>query len=347
LPTSGRRTKKRKKKATCTPCAESGNSCNGNNPCSMCILQNLQCKFSDNEVTEAPEASARKRKQSDLTHNGGRRKKMRTTTTEGGELEDDHSTSSKQKSSQDSLEEDDDDTMDETPLAGVDSSAAPAKSRRPARQRKTSVKVLRALEDEQESKEPKKKKFRSKAKSTDGPASDPSATAAGGEDPLLEVEKIHLQRYNPTIKEMEFLTQHKGFDIHRSIWLTRTALTGNEKFISEFQTYWKAVAASKDNSGFPVGQNVWVKLRGHPWWPARVVQSKTVATKQHDYIVTFYGDNTFGFVNDYTPGQFVVEKFDDPDKHKKSHNLEAIQQVLTLVPDDPEGEHENGDSKDH
>jgi len=150
------RTKQRKKKASCIPCAQSGNTCNGNNPCSICISQNLQCKFPEYEVTEAPASGGRKRKQSDSTQAGGRHKKMKTTTTEGGELEDDHG-SSTHKSSQDSVE-DDDDTMDETPLAGVDSSAAPSNGRRPTRERKTSVKVLRALEDEQEGIETKKRK---------------------------------------------------------------------------------------------------------------------------------------------------------------------------------------------
>lgn len=108
---------------------------------------------------------------------------------------------------------------------------------------------------------------------------------------------------------------------------------------------------SQEHTGLPPGQNIWVKLRGifaicfwcfpgHPWWPARVVQSKKVASKQHDYIVIFYGDNTFGFVNDYTPAQFVVEKFENPDKHKKKHNIDSVNQVLTLVPDNPNGEEE-------
>jgi len=164
------------------------------------------------------------------------------------------------------------------------------------------------------------------------------------EDPLLEPEKIHLQRYNPYTKEMEYLIQHKGFEIHRSIWLSRSALVGAEKLIQEFQQYWKEIKSTPVDSGFSVGQNLWLKLRGHAWWPARVVQSKKVGNNRNDYLVTFYGDNTFGFVNDYTVNDFVLEKFENADKHKKSSNLKAVQQAVTLLPEDPNQKHVVNDS---
>lgn len=74
-----------------------------------------------------------------------------------------------------------------------------------------------------------RKKARGKRKPKATKTEEATAPTNPEEDPLLEVEKIHLQRYNPNINEMEYLTQHQGFEIHQSIWLTRTALTGNEK----------------------------------------------------------------------------------------------------------------------
>jgi len=154
------------------------------------------------------------------------------------------------------------------------------------------------------------------------------------------VEKIHLQRYNPQTKEIEYLTQHKGFEIHQSIWLTKSALVGAGNVIAQFQKYWKGVCESQnkilpDSTSFSIGQNLWVKLRGHPWWPARVVQCKKLTHNRHDYVVTFYGDNTFGLVNDYSPQDFSLDSFVEPEKHKKSNNAEAVQQAVDLVPEPP------------
>jgi len=221
--------------------------------------------------------------------------------------------------SEDNLADDGDDT-DDTP-------------RRTSRTRKVSVRVQRALQEEKDRKE--KKMSRAKKPAV---IQTPTVTA---DDPLLEAEKIHLQRYNPQTNEMEYLTQHKGFELHRSIWLSRTALTGSEKLITAFQTYWNDIKSKASTSNaFSVGQNLWVKLRGHAWWPARVVQCTNVGNNQNDYIVTFYGDNTFGFVNDYTPQDFVLESFEDSDKHKKSNNLKAVQQAVNLVPEEPKEDSE-------
>jgi len=96
-----------------------------------------------------------------------------------------------------------------------------------------------------------------------------------------------------------------------------------------------------ENSPFDVGDKVWVKLKGHQWWPSQVIQHTPTQNDKNDYVVIFYGDNTFGFVNDYTPRQFQMETFEkNVDKYRKKVNESAVEEALSMLPDEPENSSE-------
>lgn len=64
-----------------------------------------------------------------------------------------------------------------------------------------------------------------------------------------------------------------------------------------------------DQKHFIVAEKVWVKLRGHQWWPGQIVEYEKVKSG-YNYTVIFYLDNTFSYVTDYQPSLMVIQAFE-------------------------------------
>jgi hypothetical protein len=65
---------------------------------------------------------------------------------------------------------------------------------------------------------------------------------------------------------------------------------------------------------FQIGDRVWAKLKGHPWWPSKIEDEKLLAldvtsAKQPGQVpVYFFGAHNFGWVN---PTPEYLKPFDD------------------------------------
>jgi len=221
-----------------------------------------------------------------------------------------------------------------------------SKRHRPKRQRKRTESVQRAIEEELQREE--KKKFRGKKSKSSDQDEGADEEEKLPEDGVLAIDKFHLKRYNTLTKQCEYLVQWNGYDIHRSAWIGKKDIFAAD-YLSDFEETWDELLKKKNqdsgnNSGSEVsidmGDKVWVKLKGHQWWPAQVVVREKVMKgeeEKNEYTVVFYGDNTFAFVNDYTPGQFLLEKFDgNVAKFRRKANEKAVQQALAMLPDEPE-----------
>jgi len=120
-------------------------------------------------------------------------------------------------------------------------------------------------------------------------------------------------------------------------------------YLNEFEEEWaNRLKERKENSHsenhpsspiqYAVGDKVWVKLKGHQWWPAQIVVHSEIDNGKNDYTVVFYGDNTFAFVNDFETKDFSIEPFEaaNADKYMKKQNEKAIKEALAMLPDVPE-----------
>jgi len=62
----------------------------------------------------------------------------------------------------------------------------------------------------------------------------------------------------------------------------------------------------QEEKTFLVGQVVWVKLKGHPIWPAKVEQEPSDNTKQK-YFVKYYNHKDYSFVSSAMLYDFAEE----------------------------------------
>jgi len=214
---------------------------------------------------------------------------------------------------------------------------------RPKRQRKRTESVQRAIEEELEREQKRKGKGKSKPKSTKTVTSDHEEEEDDEdeeklpEDGVLAIDKFLLKRYNTLTKQSEYLVQWNGYDIHRSAWIVKKDIFAAD-YLNEFEQDWLEIIKKRTENGeLDVGDRVWVKLKGHQWWPAQVVVRTKPAEDKNDYTVVFYGDNTFAFVNDYTTGQFMIEKFEgNITKFRRKANEKAVKEALSMLQDEPE-----------
>jgi len=214
------------------------------------------------------------------------------------------------------------------------------------RPRRRLAPVQRAIDDELHSKKtkrvskPTKKKKSSKTKK--------SKEEKLPEDGVLAIDKFLLKRYNSFTKQCEYLVQWNGYDIHRSTWLAKNDIFAAD-YINEFEEEWaNRLKERKENPPlqnhpsvpiqYAVGDKVWVKLKGHQWWPAQIVVHSEIDNGKNDYTVVFYGDNTFAFVNDYDTKDFSIEPFEAANaaKYMKKQNEKAIKEALAMLPNGPE-----------
>jgi hypothetical protein len=241
-------------------------------------------------------------------------------------------------------------------------------NRRTKRVRKRKTSVQRAIEDERrEGKREKPKKSssshsKSSKKSSSSRKSSKSSSSKNSkkqseevedeklpDDGVLAIDKFLLKRYNTNTKQCEYLVQWNGFDIHRSTWLAKHDIFAAD-YLNEFEEEWsnrlkhkKDPKPSKTEGEeepviYEVGDQVWVKLKGHQWWPAQIVVHSEVDNGKNDYTVVFYGDNTFAFVNDYEPKDFTIERFEQSNaaKYIKKQNEKAIKEALAMLSNGPE-----------
>jgi len=159
------------------------------------------------------------------------------------------------------------------------------------------------------------------------------------EDGVLAVDKFLLKRYNTATNQCEYLVQWNGYDIHRSAWIVKKDIFAAD-YLSEFEQEWADMIRDRknkpENPEIDVGDKVWVKLKGHQWWPAQVVVRTKHGDDKNDYTVVFYGDNTFAFVNDYTTSQFNIEKFEgNVSKFRRKANEKAVKEALSMLAEEP------------
>jgi hypothetical protein len=202
--------------------------------------------------------------------------------------------------------------------------------------KRSSTKKTPPKKKKRTSKEPKKKKEKEEEEAEKVP-----------DDGVLAIDKFLLKRYNTITKQCEYLVQWNGFDIHRSTWLNKSDIFAAD-YLNEFEEEWlnrlKELSQPRSQSENPetppvyrVGDKVWVKLKGHQWWPAQIVVHSEVDNGKNDYTVVFYGDNTFAFVNDYEK-DFTIETFEasTAGKYQKKQNEKAIKEALAMLPNDSE-----------
>jgi hypothetical protein len=188
---------------------------------------------------------------------------------------------------------------------------------------------------------PKKKKSSSKSKKTTKEEKLP-------EDGVLAIDKFLLKRYNSLQEQCEYLVQWNGYDIHRSTWLAKQDIFAAD-YLNEFEEEWaNRLKERKENpppqthpsapKQYAVGDKVWVKLKGHQWWPAQIVVHSEIDNGKNDYTVVFYGDNTFAFVNDYDTKDFSIEPFEGANaaRYVKKQNEKAVKEALAMLPNGPE-----------
>jgi len=171
-----------------------------------------------------------------------------------------------------------------------------------------------------------------------------SKCVTGNEQIILGVDKFLIKRYNSTKKQIEYLVKWVGYDIHRCTWVARKDIFA-DTYIQLFEKQWEEqqrlkIAESKQYNQTPtysIGDKLWVKLKGHSWWPAQIIQHEKPSHHMNDYTVIFYGDNTFAFVNDYTPKQFLIEPFieENMGKYKKKTNELAVKEAVSMLCEEP------------
>jgi len=169
------------------------------------------------------------------------------------------------------------------------------------------------------------------------------------EDGVLAIDKFLLKRYNTLTKQCEYLVQWNGYDIHRSTWLPKGDIFAAD-YLTEFEEDWTNRQKNRSSERtipppgstvpiqYEVGDQVWVKLKGHQWWPAQIVIHSEIDNQKNDYTVIFYSDNTFSFINDYETKDFSIEPFDsvNASKYMKKQNEKAIKEALAMLTVEPE-----------
>jgi len=196
------------------------------------------------------------------------------------------------------------------------------------------------LENQKEFRNPKKRNLRNLKKTT--------KEEKLPEDGVLAIDKFLLKRYNSLQEQCEYLVQWNGYDIHRSTWLAKQDIFAAD-YLNEFEEEWaNRLKERKENpppqthpsapKQYAVGDKVWVKLKGHQWWPAQIVVHSEIDNGKNDYTVVFYGDNTFAFVNDYDTKDFSIEPFEGANaaRYAKKQNEKAVKEALAMLPNGPE-----------
>jgi len=144
-----------------------------------------------------------------------------------------------------------------------------------------------------------------------------------------------LRRYNSKINNVEYLVKWAGYDVTKSTWVSQDNIFAST-YLEDFENEWKSRPKSNKQLHFEVAEKVWVKLKGHQWWPAQIVTS-TVHICGHNYLVIYYLDNTFSYVNDYTPSLFTIERFEgNEQKYYGKRNQAAVEEAKAMLDFEPE-----------
>lgn len=80
---------------------------------------------------------------------------------------------------------------------------------------------------------------------------------------------------------------------------------------------------------FFIGEVVWAKIRGYPWWPA-IVKKAMADPKENKYMVYFIGDNTHSTLPESKLANFQ-KNFKDYSKTKKGKLVESIKKAKDMI----------------
>ena len=86
------------------------------------------------------------------------------------------------------------------------------------------------------------------------------------------------------------------------------------------------------NNNFLIGEIVWAKIRGYPWWPATVSEIND-ENKEKKYICNFIGDNSHASLFKRDLAKFEKE-LDNFSQTKKKDLLSAINEAKSLYFED-------------